>query len=104
MKKTDIMIGIYLLAAIVCLFITLPSGLLDVMLAINITVAFIILFTALYSNDVLDMQAFPSMLLFTTIFRIALNVSSTKLILSTGNPGKVVKAFGSFVAGNDLVI
>lgn len=85
-------------------FITLPSGLLDVMLAINITVAFIILFTALYSNDVLDMQAFPSMLLFTTIFRIALNVSSTKLILSTGNPGKVVKAFGSFVAGNDLVI
>ena len=59
MKKTDIMIGIYLLAAIVCLFITLPSGLLDVMLAINITVAFIILFTALYSNDVLDMQAFP---------------------------------------------
>ena len=104
MKKTDIMIGIYLLAAIVCLFITLPPGLLDVMLAINITVAFIILFTALYSNDVLDMQAFPSMLLFTTIFRIALNVSSTKLILSTGNPGKVVKAFGSFVAGNDLVI
>lgn len=85
-------------------FITLPPGLLDVMLAINITVAFIILFTALYSNDVLDMQAFPSMLLFTTIFRIALNVSSTKLILSTGNPGKVVKAFGSFVAGNDLVI
>ena len=104
MKKTDIMIGIYLLAASVCLFITLPPGLLDVMLAINITVAFIILFTALYSNDVLDMQAFPSMLLFTTIFRIALNVSSTKLILSTGNPGKVVKAFGSFVAGNDLVI
>ena len=104
MKKTDIMIGIYLLAAIVCIFITLPSGLLDVMLAINITVAFIILFTALYSNDVLDRQAFPSMLLFTTIFRIALNVSSTKLILSTGNPGKVVKAFGSFVAGNDLVI
>ena len=104
MKKTDVMVGVYLLAAIVCLFVSIPSGLLDVMLAINITIAFMILFTALYSKDVLDMQAFPTMLLFTTIFRIALNVSSTKLILKTGNPGKVVVAFGSFVAGNDMVI
>lgn len=104
MKKTDVMVGVYLLAAIVCLFVSIPSGLLDVMLAINITIAFMILFTALYSKDVLDMQAFPTMLLFTTIFRISLNVSSTKLILKNGNPGKVVVAFGSFVAGNDMVI
>lgn len=104
MKKTDVMVGVYLLVAIVCLFVSIPSGLLDVMLAINITIAFMILFTALYSKDVLDMQAFPTMLLFTTIFRISLNVSSTKLILKNGNPGKVVVAFGSFVAGNDMVI
>ena len=104
MKKTDVMVGVYLLAAIVCLFVSIPSGLLDVMLGINITIAFMILFTALYSKDVLDMQAFPTMLLFTTIFRISLNVSSTKLILKNGNPGKVVVAFGSFVAGNDMVI
>ena len=77
MKKTDVMVGVYLLVAIVCLFVSIPSGLLDVMLAINITIAFMILFTALYSKDVLDMQAFPTMLLFTTIFRISLNVSST---------------------------
>ena len=104
MKKTDIMVGVYLLAAIVALFVTVPSGLLDIMLAINMALAFIILFTSLYAKDVLEMQAFPTMLLFTTIFRIALNVSSTKLILKDGNPGEVVKAFGAFMAGNDMVI
>ena len=103
-KKTDLFIGIYLLTAIVSLFISVPSGLLDVLMAINISVAMVILFTALYSKEALDMQAFPTILLFTTIFRIGLNVSSTKLILSTGNPGKVVVAFGQFVAKNDMVL
>ncbi|MBD5157233.1 MAG: flagellar biosynthesis protein FlhA [Butyrivibrio sp.] len=103
-KKTDLFIGIYLLTAIVSLFISVPSGLLDVLMAINISVAMVILFTALYSKEALDMQAFPTILLFTTIFRIGLNVSSTKLILSTGNPGKVVVAFGQFVARNDMVL
>lgn len=103
-KKTDLFIGIYLLTAIVSLFISVPSALLDVLMAINISVAMVILFTALYSKEALDMQAFPTILLFTTIFRIGLNVSSTKLILSTGNPGKVVVAFGQFVARNDMVL
>lgn len=103
-KKTDLFIGVYLLTAIVSLFISVPSGLLDVLMAINISVAMVILFTALYSKEALDMQAFPTILLFTTIFRIGLNVSSTKLILSTGNPGKVVVAFGQFVARNDMVL
>ena len=103
-KKTDLFVGVYLLAAIIFLFIPMPSLLLDIMLAINIAVALIILFTSLYAKDVLDMQAFPTMLLFTTIFRISLNVSSTKLILSTGNPGDVVVTFGKFVSGNNMVI
>jgi flagellar biosynthesis protein FlhA len=62
------------------------------------------LFMALFSKEPLDMQAFPTILLFTTIFRISLNVSSTKLILGTGDPGNVVRVFGEFVGGNDLVI
>ncbi len=103
-KKTDLFIGIYLLVAIVCLFISVPSGLLDVLLAVNISVAMIILFTSLYAKEALDMQAFPTILLFTTIFRIALNVSSTKLILKNGDAGKVVTAFGQFVGGNNMVI
>ena len=103
-KKTDLFVGVYLLAAIIFLFIPMPSLLLDIMLAINIAIALIILFTSLYAKDVLDMQAFPTMLLFTTIFRISLNVSSTKLILSTGDPGDVVVTFGKFVSGNNMVI
>ena len=103
-KKTDLFVGVYLLAAIIFLFIPMPSLLLDIMLAINIAIALIILFTSLYAKDVLDMQAFPTIILFTTIFRISLNVSSTKLILQTGNPGDVVVTFGQFVSGNNMVI
>ena len=98
-KKTDLFIGIYLMTAILCLFLSIPSGLLDVLLAINISVSMIVLFTSLYAKEALDMQAFPTMLLFTTIFRIALNVSSTKLILKNGDAGAVVTAFGKFVGG-----
>ncbi len=104
LKKTDLFVGAYLMAAIIFLIIPVPSALLDVMLALNIAIALIILFTALYSKDVLEMQSFPTMLLFTTIFRISLNVSSTKLILKYGDAGKVVATFGSFVGGNNLVI
>ena len=103
-KKTDVGVGIYILAAIVFLIIPLPNKILDVMLAFNIGMALIILFDALFVKEVLDMAAFPTILLFTTIFRISLNVSSTKLILGTGDPGNVVETFGSFVGGNDLII
>lgn len=104
LKKADIGVGIYLLAAIVFFIIPIPSLLLDVMLAINIALALIILFNVLFVKEVLDMSFFPTLLLFTTIFRIALNVSSTRLILSTGDPGNVVATFGEFVGGGDLVI
>lgn len=103
-KKTDVGVGIYILAAVVFLIIPLPNKILDVMLAFNIGMALIILFDALFVKEVLDMAAFPTILLFTTIFRISLNVSSTKLILGTGDPGNVVETFGSFVGGNDLII
>jgi len=104
MKKSDLFVGLYILAAIVFLIISVPSALLDVLLAFNMAVALVILFMALFSKEPLDMQAFPTILLFTTIFRISLNVSSTKLILGTGDPGNVVRVFGEFVGGNDLVI
>ena len=74
LKKNDLFVGIYLLTAIISLFISVPSGLLNVFLAINMAIAMIVLFTSLYSKDVLDMQSFPTILLFTTIFRISLNV------------------------------
>ena len=104
MKKADLGVALYLLAAVIFFIIPIPSILLDVMLAINISIAMIILFNALFVQEVLDMSFFPTLLLFTTIFRISLNVSSTRLILKTGDPGNVVRTFGDFVGGGDLVI
>ncbi len=104
LKKSDIGVGLYLLAAIIFFIIPIPSLLLDVMLAINIGIALIVLFNVLFVKEVLDMSFFPTLLLFTTIFRISLNVSSTRLILSTGDPGNVVRTFGNFVGGGNLVI
>ena len=104
MKKADFGVGIYLLAAIIMLIIPIPSILLDALLAINISVALIILLNALFSPEALSLSSFPTLILFTTIFRIALNVSSTKLILQNGDAGQVVSTFGAFVGGGDLII
>ena len=104
MKKADAGIALYLLAAIIFFIIPIPSFLLDIMLALNISLALVILMNALFVKEVLDMSFFPTLLLFTTIFRISLNVSSTRLILNTGDPGNVVRTFGQFVGGNDLII
>jgi flagellar biosynthesis protein FlhA len=103
-KKADIGVAAYLLAAILFFIIPIPSILLDFMIALNIALALIILFNVIFVKEVLDMSFFPTLLLFTTIFRISLNVSSTRLILTTGQPGNVVTTFGSFVGGNNVAI
>ena len=104
MKKADIGVAGYLLTAFVMMIIPVPNWLLDILLACNIAIAFTILFTTMFSKEVLDMSFFPTILLFTTIFRIALNISSTRLILTTGDPGDVVETFGSYVGGGDLIV
>jgi len=104
LKNADLGVGLYLLAAVIFFIIPIPSLLLDVMLAINLGIALVILFNVLFVKEVLDMSYFPTLLLFTTIFRISLNVSSTRLILLTGDPGNVVMTFGEFVGGNNLVV
>lgn len=104
MKKADIGVALYVLAAFVMLIVPIPNWLLDILLAINMSVAFSILFGCMFAKEVLDMSFFPTVLLFTTVFRIALNVSSTRLILTTGDPGNVVATFGNYVGGGDLVV
>ncbi|MBR6626916.1 MAG: flagellar biosynthesis protein FlhA [Lachnospiraceae bacterium] len=104
MKKADLGVAMYLMAAVLMLIVPIPAALLDILLAINISVALVIVFGTMFSKEVLDMSFFPTILLFTTIFRIALNVSSTKLILKNGDAGNVVATFGEFVGGGDLVI
>lgn len=104
MKKADLYVGLYLLAAVIFFILPIPSLLLDFLITFNIMISLIILFNCLYAEDTLAMSSFPTILLFVTIFRISLNVSSTRLILSTGEPGVVVETFGNFVGGGNLII
>ncbi|MBP3603970.1 MAG: flagellar biosynthesis protein FlhA [Lachnospiraceae bacterium] len=104
MKKADVGVALYIVAAFIMLIVPIPNWLLDVLLACNIAVAFTIMFGTMFAKEVLDLSFFPTILLFTTIFRIALNVSSTRLILTTGDPGQVVETFGSFVGSGDLIV
>ena len=104
LAKTDAIVAIYILVAFIMLIVPLPAALLDVFMAFNIAVAFTVLFVCMFSQEVLDLSYFPTILLFTTIFRIAMNISSTRLILTTGDSGNVVKTFGQFVGGGDLIV
>ena len=103
-KTADAFVAMYVLAAFVMFIVNIPSWLLDILLGLNIATAFTILFTSMFVKEVLDLSFYPTILLFTTVFRIALNVSSTKLILNTGDPGNVVATFGNYVGGGNLVI
>lgn len=103
-RLMDYGVALYLVAAIMMLLIPMDKLLMDILLSVDMAIAFAVLFTAMFSKEVLDMSYFPTILLFTTIFRIALNVSSTRLILTTGDPGKVIQVFGQFVGGGNLVI
>lgn len=104
LKIGDVGVALYLLAAFIMLIVPIEPGLLDVLLACNIAVAFTIMFGCMFANEVLNMSFYPTILLFTTVFRIALNVSSTRLILSKGDAGNVVQTFGEYVGGGDLLI
>lgn len=104
MRMQEASLGIIIVAVIVFIVIPLPTILLDTMLMINIALALIILLNAIYSKEALDMALFPTVLLITTLFRLVLNISTTKLILLDGYAGDVVNTFGSFVAGSNLVV
>ncbi len=104
MAKSDAIVAVYILVAFVMLIVPLPAVLLDVFMAFNIAIGFVILFVCMFAKEVLDLSYFPTILLFTTIFRIAMNVSSTRLILTTGTAGNVVLTFGQFVGGGDLIV
>ena len=104
MKKQDLFLGLYILLPVVFLIVPMPTVLLDILILFNISVALIILFNALFSKEAVAMSSFPTLLLMTTLFRMSLNVSSTRNILLTGYAGNVVETFGQFVGGGNLVI
>ncbi len=104
LPKGDVFVALYMLSAFIMLIVPVPKELLDILLTLDIAVGFTILFTSMFAEEVLSMSMYPTILLFTTIFRIALNVSSTRLILTTGDPGNVVRVFGDFVGGGNLIV
>lgn len=103
-NNVDIIMAFVVIAIVLMIIIPLPSVLLDVLLAFNITVSVVIILLTLFTTEVLQFSVFPTMLLITTLFRLALNISSSRLILRDGYAGEVINAFGSFVVGGNYVV
>ena len=103
-KYSDVMVAIGIITIVIMMIIPLPTMLLDLLLCMNITLALVIVMVSIYNVEALDFSVFPSLLLVTTLFRLALNVSSTRLILLEGYAGEVITAFGNFVVGGNAVV
>ncbi|BBI34422.1 flagellar biosynthesis protein FlhA [Cohnella abietis] len=104
MKIRDLSILIGVIGIVLMMVVPIPKGLLDVLLILNISIAIMILLIAMNTQDALHFSIFPTILLLTTIFRLALNVSTTRLVLSKADAGHVVETFGRFVAGGQIAI
>jgi flagellar biosynthesis protein FlhA len=104
LARTDLMAAVAVVTVVTMLIIPLPPALLDFMITLNISGGLMIVVAAMYLGSALEFSAFPSLLLLTTMFRLAINISVTRQILSTGNAGSVVQAFGNFVVNGNVVI
>ncbi len=104
LKNSDISLAIGLVFIVAMMVLPLPPALLDILLTVNISLSVIILLVCLYTKEPLDYSSFPTVLLIATLFRLGLNVSSTRLILLYGEAGSVINAFGEFVVGGNYVV
>ncbi len=104
LRHSDLMIALAFLVVVTILILPLPEWLLDTCLVINFAAAIIIALMAVNITDPLQFSVFPALLLVTTLFRLALSIAATKLILGTGSAGHVIETFGSFVVGGDFVV
>src|SRR5687768_17116066 len=93
----DVLLALFVTGIVSMLLIPFPAAVLDVLLAANIAASALILVVTLFAKNALSVSTFPAILLITTLFRLGLNVSTTRLILTKGNAGDVVRAFGEFV-------
>src|SRR5690554_5628809 len=103
-RFSDLYVVLAVVLIVIMMVLPLPTFLLDILLAANISLSLLILLITMNVSEPLDIAVFPSLLLITTLFRLSLNVSSTRLILLTGDPGKIIKAFGSFVVGENYIV
>jgi flagellar biosynthesis protein FlhA len=103
-RYSDVMLAAGVVAIVAIMIIPVPTSVLDVLITTNIAAAITILLVALYVQEPLDFSAFPSILLLATLFRLALNITSTRLILLQGDAGEVIRSFGTFVVGGNYVV
>lgn len=100
----DLAVIVAVVLVVVMMVLPLPAAILDLMLALNISLSLLLILLTMNVVEPLEISAFPSIILIMTLFRVALNISSTRLILLTGNPGKIITAFGQFVVGGNYVV
>src|SRR5690554_1319846 len=100
MKNNNMLVAIFVVFIVLFIIVPMPPVILDLLLVINITLSLLILINAIYATDALSMSSFPTMLLFTTLYRLSLNIISTRLIVGKGEAGGVIRSFGRFVGGN----
>ena len=103
-KIKETLLGIFIIGLVSVIIIPMPTIIMDILWMVNIALSMIILLDALYSKEPLDMSAFPTVILITTLFRVVLNIASLRLILGQGFGGNVIETFGEFVAGGNLVV
>ena len=103
-ENLDVFVAIGVIGIVLMIIIPLPKGVLDVLLALNITLSVVIMLITMFTTNVLQLSMFPTLLLVTTLFRLALNISSTRLILTEADAGKIITAFGDFVVGGNYVV
>jgi flagellar biosynthesis protein FlhA len=104
MKFGDILVALLVIGIILLMIIPVNLGILDFFLSINIALAMLILLIAMFNTEALEFSVFPSLLLITTLFRLSLNISTTRAILSKGQAGAVIQAFGDFVIGGNAIV
>ncbi len=104
LRHTDMLAACAVVLVVTMLVVPLPAAVLDLLITVNISAALTIVAATMYLGRSLDFASFPSLLLLTTMFRLAINVSVTRLILTTGDAGSVVKSFGAFVVGGNVVV
>ncbi|TDT50596.1 flagellar biosynthesis protein FlhA [Fonticella tunisiensis] len=103
-NNMDIIVAIMVIMIVLMIIIPLPAWLLDILLAFNLTLSLVIMLLTMFTTEVLEFSVFPTLLLITTLFRLGLNISSTRLILSQAAAGEIIKAFGNFVVGGNYVV
>jgi flagellar biosynthesis protein FlhA len=102
--NSDVVLALAVVGVLLVLIVPIPTFMVDVLLSLNIAVSLLLLMVALSASKALEFSTFPSLLLFTTLFRLALNVASTRLVLLNGYAGQVINAFGHFVVGGNMVV